>query len=140
MRISDWSSDVCSSDLAERPRTVRPGSDADQPQASLDAAAAGNDAVGSIAHAFGNEQLFGLFQPIVETSGGPEPKHVPISFKFDAIARVMGNEDFGLAIRQLGHLLVSEHDAARMDPFCMLAAAAIHPVAADHQTGHTHDL
>src|SRR3546814_13430250 len=72
-------------------------------------------AVGSIAHAFGNEQLFGLFQPIVETSGGPEPKHVPISFKFDAIARVMGNEDFGLAIRQLGHLLVSEHDAARMD-------------------------
>src|SRR3546814_1845759 len=54
---------------AERPRTVRPGSDADQPQASLDAAAAGNDAVGSIAHAFGNEQLFGLFQPIVEQIG-----------------------------------------------------------------------
>src|SRR3546814_3094001 len=44
----------------------------------------------------------------------------------------MGNEDFGLAIRQLGHLLVSEHDAARMDPFCMLDAAAIGPVAADH--------
>src|SRR3546814_18898656 len=38
----------------------------------------------------------------------------------------------GLAIRQLGHLLVSEHDAARMDPFCMLDAAAIGPVAADH--------
>src|SRR3546814_8086901 len=29
-------------------------------------------------------------------------------------------------------LLVSEHDAARMDPFCMLDAAAIGPVAADH--------
>src|SRR3546814_7779144 len=75
---------------AGRPRTVRPGSDADQPQASLAAAAAGNDAVGSIAHAFGNEQLFGLFQPIVETSGGPEPKTVPISFKFDAIPRAIG--------------------------------------------------
>src|SRR3546814_17568592 len=129
MRISDWSSDVCSSDLAERPRTVRPGSDADQPQASLDAAAAGNDAVGSIAHAFGNEQLFGLFQPIVETSGGPEPKHVPISFKFDVIPRVMGHEDFGMAIRQLGNLLVSVHSAARIAPTHLLDLAHLGPVA-----------
>src|SRR3546814_11716956 len=109
MRISDWSSDVCSSDLAERPRTVRPGSDADQTQASLDAAAAGNDAVGSIAHAFGYEQLFGLFQPIVETSGGPEPKHVPHSFTFDATDRVVGYVDVGLVLRPLGTLLTSEH-------------------------------